>query len=90
MRECAAIRDPDLRQAVADHLAAATGIKHDKALADFAEAHSVKRVRILIADQTVQPVPSAPYKGYALGSYACCDIWQVPKGTAGRRQAGLF
>ena len=90
VRECAAIRDPDLRQAVADHLAAATGIKHDKALADFAEAHSVKRVRILIADQTVQPVPSAPYKGYALGSYACCDIWQVPKGKAGRWQAGQF
>ncbi|MBT6222055.1 MAG: hypothetical protein HOI45_20255 [Rhodospirillaceae bacterium] len=90
LRECAAIRDPDLRQAVADHLTAAGGVKHDKALADFSKAHGVKRVRIVIADQTVQPVPSAPYKGYALGSYACCDIWQVPKGKAGRWQAGQF
>ncbi|MBL6954178.1 MAG: hypothetical protein ISR50_16180 [Alphaproteobacteria bacterium] len=90
VKECSAIRDPNLRKAVAEHLAAAMGQKHDKVLADFSRIHGVRRVRILIADQTVRPVPSAPYKGYALGSYACCDIWRVPKGQAGGWQAGQF
>lgn len=91
-RECGAIRDADLRQAIADHLQAASdaGEKHEKALAEFSKAKGMKRVRILVTDQTIRPVPSAPYKGYAVGSYACCDIWRLPKGKAGRWRAGEF
>jgi CRISPR-associated endonuclease Csn1 len=90
--ECKAIRDLDLRRAVAEWLARASenGEKHDKALADFSKHSGVKRVRILVVGQTVQPVTSAPYKGYAPDAYACCDIWKTPKGKAGNWNPGQF
>lgn len=89
-KECKAIRDLELRTAVRDWLHEAVGRKHEQALADFVVEHGIKRVRLLIANQTVQPVLSAPYKGYAPESYVCCDIWKVPKGRAGKWKAGEF
>jgi CRISPR-associated endonuclease Csn1 len=44
----------------------------------------------LVANQTVGPVPSALYKGYAPDSYVCCDIWRVPKGKPGKWRIGEF
>ena len=38
----------------------------------------VRRVRILVTNQSISSVPDAPYKGYAPDSVAFCDIWQTP------------
>jgi len=43
----------------------------------------LKRVRILVSNQSVKSIPSAPYKGYVPDSYVCCDIYRVPKGEKG-------
>lgn len=79
-KECKAIRDPGIRSAVLDHLYQATGagMPHANALAEFVKETGIQRVRILVANQTVRPVPSAPYKGYAPESYVCCDVWRIP------------
>ena len=79
-KECEAIRDQKLRAAVRDYLleAQGAGVKPEPALAKFATEKGIKRVRVLIKNQSVKPVPSAPYKGYALESYACCDVWRIP------------
>jgi len=79
-KECEAVRDPILRDRVRDHLqrAASAGIKHDTALIEFSKNTGIKRVRVLIANKSVHPISSTPYKGYALESYACCDIWWTP------------
>jgi CRISPR-associated endonuclease Csn1 len=91
-KECGAIRDPDLRRQVAEWLRAARGRgeKHEQALAAFAKESGIARVRLLVVDQTVKPVASAPHKGYAPGSYVCCDIWRLPKGKPGRWRAKSF
>ncbi|PID47312.1 MAG: type II CRISPR RNA-guided endonuclease Cas9 [Proteobacteria bacterium] len=47
-------------------------------LADFTKTTGIKSVRILVKNQSISPIQSAPYKGYALNSYAYCDIWQTP------------
>ena len=67
-----------------EDLAKPTELK--KVLARFGAEHGIGRVRILVADQTVKPIPSAPYKGYKPDSYVCCDIWRCPKGKAGKWQ----
>lgn len=91
-KECVAIRDVGLREAVLAHLetAIASGQKHDKALVEFSKAHGVRRVRLLVKNQTVAPVPSALYKGYAPDSYVCCDIWRLPKGRPGNWRPGEY
>jgi len=38
----------------------------------------VRRVRILVKNQSIVAVPDAPYKGYAPDAVAFCDIWQTP------------
>lgn len=38
----------------------------------------IKRVRMLKTNSSVQKIPSAPYKAYALDGYAWCDIWRLP------------
>ncbi len=92
LRECEAIRDRDLRAAIRDHLEAAEarGHKHDQALIEFSKDHGLDRVRILVTNQTVRQVGSAPYKAYAPDSYVCCDIWRVPKGRPGKWRRGKF
>jgi len=59
--------------------------KPEKILAEFSEEFGIKRVRLLVKDQTVKPVPSAPYKGYRPDSYVCCDIWRLPPKKKGGR-----
>lgn len=91
-KEIEAVRDPLIRGAVRDHVDTAKqgGATHEKALAQFTEKTGIKRVRILITDQTVTPVPSAPYKGYKPDSYVCCDIWRLPKGKEGQWVTGQY
>lgn len=50
----------------------------------------LKKVRILVANQSVKPISSAPYKGYAVPSYSCCDIYRIPKGKPGKWKKGEY
>ena len=61
-----------------------------KVLARFGAEYGVGKVRILVTDQTVAPIPSTPYKGYKPDSYVCCDIWRCPKGEKGGWQKGKY
>lgn len=90
--ECATIRDRGLRARVQARLqqAALEGEKHEKGLADIARSAGIGTVRILVKDQTVMPIPSAPYKGYKQDSYVCCDVWRVPAGKRGRWKTGAY
>lgn len=38
----------------------------------------VKTIRLNVLNSSVVPVESAKFKGYALGEYAYCDVWQIP------------
>lgn len=49
-----------------------------KRLAEFSKVSGVKKTRILIQNNSVSLISSAPYKGYTKNSYAYCDVWQVP------------
>lgn len=49
----------------------------------------IRSVRILIKNQSMQAIPSAP-KAYAVGEYAFCDIWKVPKMNKQRKFIGKF
>ncbi len=86
------IRDPSIRRDVRTWLedAARTGEKREQALTRFSAKHGIRSVRILAIDQTVEPIPSAPYKGYKPDSYVCCDVWRLPKGKAGRWRNGEY
>ena len=50
----------------------------EKELAAFVKATGIERVRVFVIDSTIKSVPSAPYKGYAIGGYAYSDVWQIP------------
>lgn len=91
-REVGAVRDPALRAALDQSLYEATGagLKHEKALEAFSMENGVKRVRILVKDQTAAFIPSAPYKAYTPDSYAFCDVWRKPKGRKGKWRAGEY
>ena len=90
--QAACIRDRATRAAVRDYLTRAEANGEEvnkkaelqKVLTRFGTEHGIGKVRILVTDQTVQPIPSAPYKGYKPGSYVCCDVWRCLKGEAGR------
>ncbi|MCY4419747.1 MAG: hypothetical protein OXC42_00570 [Gammaproteobacteria bacterium] len=92
IKECGRIRDPKIRKAVASYLhdAVKAGETHKKALVRFSQERGIRRVRILIKGQTATQIGSAPYKRYAMGAYACCDIWRLPKGKAGRYVSGEY
>lgn len=91
-KEYGVIRDPQIRAAVLACIdeARATNEKPEKALAKFSQAQGIRNVRILVRDQTVKPQRSAPYKGYKVDSYVCCDIWRCPKGKPGRWNVGQY
>lgn len=96
-KECGRIYDKGIRYVVGKCLTHAKGDGEDlpkavlkKVLARFGVEHGIGKVRILVADQTVAPVPSAPYKGYKPDSYVCCDIWRCPKGKKGRWRKGQY
>lgn len=91
-REVGAVRDPALRAELDQFLYEATGagLKHEKALEAFSLETGVKRVRILVKDQTATTIASAPYKAYAPDSYAFCDVWRKPKGKKGKWRKGEY
>ncbi len=91
-KEIGAIRNQGWRKRVKQHVyeAKANGIKLDKALADFGKENNIKTIRILVSNQSATIIPSAPYKAYAPESYVCVDIWQLPKGKAGKWKKGEF
>ena len=98
LEQCKWIRDKQIRGEVEEHLQKSqeSGKDLTKAsvrktvLAAFAEERGVRSVRILATDQTVKPVVSAPYKGYAVGLYVCCDVWRCPKGERGAWRNGEY
>lgn len=90
--EVSQIRDGAVRRAVVDFLyrpEVEALKKWDDKLALLArtalrigsavEKVCLRRVRIVIKNQSVQSIPSAPYKSYAPDSIAFCDIWHAPK-----------
>ena len=85
-------RDQKLPQVLADFAKA----EHAAALEAWAAKgkdpatapRPIRRLRLLVTNQTVAPVASAPYKGYAPDAYVFCDIWRVPAGRAGRYKKG--
>ena len=91
-KEIRAIRNRGWRRRVEQHVheAKANGIKLDKALADFGKENNIKTIRILVSNQSATTIPSAAYKAYAPDSYVCVDIWQLPKGKAGKWKKGEF
>lgn len=93
-KETGQVRDPDLRRLLraAVDSGRAGGEKLDGILAGFAAAHGIKRVRILVRDQTLAGIPSAPYKRYKPDSYVCCDVWWLPPRAPGKgaRYEGVF
>ena len=52
-------------------------------LTSFGREKNVRRVRILVKNQSVIQIKSAPHKAYAPDSFVCCDIWSFPKGKPG-------
>ena len=50
----------------------------EKALQNYSEKTGIKKLRINVPNNSVKPIPSAPYKGYGLNGYAYCDVWQIP------------
>lgn len=47
-------------------------------MSEFGEANNVRKLRILVKNQSAAPIPSAPHKAYAPSSFVCCDIWAIP------------
>ncbi len=54
------------------------------------EKTRMRRVRIVVKNQSITPVPSARYKGYATDSIAFCDIWHAPKYTSKGKPTGKW
>ncbi|MCY4641278.1 MAG: type II CRISPR RNA-guided endonuclease Cas9 [Gammaproteobacteria bacterium] len=92
LKECDRIRDLKIRKDVASYLndARKENETHKKALVRFSQEQGIRSVRILIKDQAARQIESAPYKRYATSAYACCDIWRLPKGKAGKYVPGEF
>ncbi|WP_321530877.1 type II CRISPR RNA-guided endonuclease Cas9 [uncultured Desulfuromonas sp.] len=55
-------------------------------LTDFGQRNNMRRVRILVKNQSVIRISSAHHKAYAPDSFVCCDIWSAPKGKPGKWQ----
>ena len=90
-KECAHIRDRNIREKIlALDLETMSENEVKRALARFSDEHGIRRVRILVKDQTVMRILSAPYKGYAPESYVCCDIWRKPKGRPGAWRSNAY
>lgn len=62
----------------------------EKSLQEFAKIKSIKKLRINIQNNSVKPIPSAPYKGYGLNGYAYCDVWQIPTKQDSKTGEWLF
>ena len=96
-QECDCIRDPLIRKQLNDYLATNLNpnerqnkAKLKKALKNFSVDRGIASMRILIKDQTVERVLSAPYKWYKPDSYVCCDVWRSPKRIGGAWRKGAY
>lgn len=67
-----AVRDPFLRMLL-------QGLD-PSGLAKRLSELGVKRVRLLESNSSINRVPSASFKAYALDGYVWCDVWVVPGG----------
>lgn len=47
-------------------------------LKEYAQKNNIKRIRILVKDNSIIRIPSEPYKGYASSETAYVDIWSIP------------
>ena len=56
----------------------------------FSERCDVEKARINIKNQSVKPITSAPYKGYAKNSYAFCEVWMIPTGIDPKTKKKTF
>ena len=89
--ECARIRDRNIREKIRNlHLGTMSASEMKQALVRFSDEHGIRRIRILVKDQTVRKILSAPYKGYAPKSYVCCDVWRKPKGKPGAWKPNVY
>ncbi len=66
------------------------GKDHKQLLVEFSKFTGIKSVRILDKNQSVKPINSAKYKGYAASNYAYVDIWQIPKKRGGKYAKGEY
>ena len=96
------ICDPEIRAAmeafIADH--GETGEKRKVLIEQFIkgplvkmiEQRGIRRLKIKIKNDSVQPIASAPFKGYAVGNYAFVDIWMLPPNTRQKsiKYVGVF
>ena len=91
-QEIPKIRDEQIRQNLQQFIADNPNKKLEALLAEFADAHGIKRVRLLIPGDSLKVSEKAPYKGYAVNSYICCDIWAIPPKKKGgkNRYEGVF
>jgi CRISPR-associated endonuclease Csn1 len=85
-KEVSAIRSDEIREKLETFRQNNPDKKLEIQLAEFGVKENIRRVRITVKAETVEPVPSAPYKGYAKDSFVCCDIWQIPP----KKKGGKF
>jgi CRISPR-associated endonuclease Csn1 len=98
LKEISAIRNAGWRTRVQAHVelagrAAGKTLNKNalaKSLAEFGKENNIKTMRILVSNQSAISIQSAPWKAYAPGSFACVDIWQVPKGKPGKWKVGEY
>ena len=55
------------------------GTAKKKKIGQQDDAVRIRRVRIMVKNQSIARIESAPYKGYATDAVAFCDIWHTPK-----------
>ena len=83
-KELDQIRDMAIRRNIRQRIPKGTSTKEQqRLLEEYSQQTGIKKVRILIANQSVEKIGSAKFKGYAPYSFLCCDIWRCPKGKAG-------
>lgn len=101
--ELSQIRDDAVRKAVVDFLCQpevkaikkwddrlALLARTELRIGSAAKKIRIRKVRIVIKNQSVRPIPSAPYKGYAPDSVAFCDIWHAPKYNRSGKATGKW
>lgn len=93
------IRDPDIQAAFYNflHRPEIMSIKkwEDKLKIVIQEGMRVcgkrirlRKIRILVKNQSIKAIKSSPNKGYVIDSFAFCDIWKVPKTNKKRAFTG--
>ena len=93
--EIGVIRDPHLKKKLNEELAKLSGtfenkIKHLTNKGFVFNNNIVRKVRVYKENQSIQPIPSAPHKGYSVDSIAFCDIWKVPATNKKGKFTGKF